>query len=70
MKEDLVKYRGQLKYISEKYKTVLKLIDNYISRIDDNTADVMSEDYYENVVKSRDRDLLQEVEYLIKEVSK
>lgn len=69
MKEDLVKYRGQLKYISEKYKTVLKLIDNYISRIDDNTNDVMDAEYYK-IIKQRDKDLLQEVKHLIEEVSR
>lgn len=70
MKEDLIKYRGQLKFINEKYMSVIKLIDGYIQRIDDNTADIMSGDYYEKVVKKRDKDLLKEVECLIKEVSK
>lgn len=67
-KDELAKYKGQLKYISEKYKSVLKLIDSYISRIDDNTATVMSKDYYEKVIKERDKDLLQEVKFLIKEL--
>ncbi len=69
MKEDLIKYRGQLKYLSEKYKTIVILIDSYINRIDDNTAEILEEGYNE-FVKQRDKDLLKELEFFIKEVMK
>ncbi len=67
MKDELIKYRGKLKFIRKKYVLLFDLIDDYIKRIDENTAKDKDATYAE-LEKETNKDLLQEVENLIKEL--
>ena len=67
MKDELIKYRGKLKFIRKKYVLLFELIDDYIKRIDENTAKDKDATYAE-LEKETNKDLLQEVENLIKEL--
>lgn len=67
MKDELIKYRGKLKFIRKKYVLLFDLIDYYIKRIDENTAKDKDATYAE-LEKETNKDLLQEVENLIKEL--
>lgn len=49
--ETLIKYRGQLKYIKNKYQKNIELIENYISRIENETSKVKDEMTYEKEKK-------------------
>lgn len=61
--ELLIKYRGQLKYIKEKYINRIELIDKYISRVESETSKVKDETTYEKE-KEYNKDLIIELDRL------
>ena len=61
--ELLIKYRGQLKYIKEKYINIIKLIDKYISRVESATSKIQDAETYEKE-KEYNKDLIIELDRL------
>lgn len=61
--ELLIKYRGQLKYIKEKYIKEIDLIDKYLSRLENATAKVKNAQTYQNE-KEYNKDLAIELDRL------
>ena len=61
--ELLIKYRGQLKYIKEKYINRIELIDKYISRAESETSKVKDATTYEKE-KEYNKDLIIELDRL------
>lgn len=66
-KEQLIMYRGQLKYLREKYVMRLNLIKNYISRIETETAITKDENTYLQE-KEQNKDLIIEVGTFLKDL--
>lgn len=62
-KEEIIEYRGQLKYIKEKYINRIELIDKYISRLESETSKVKDETTYEKE-KEYNKDLIIELDRL------
>lgn len=65
--QQLIHYRGQLKYLKGKYVKWLNLIDDYISRIDTETAKEKDEQLYE-YEKELNKDLIIELETFFKDL--
>lgn len=65
--QQLIQYRGQLKYLKGKYVKMLNLIDDYISRIDAETAKEKDEQLYE-YEKEQNKDLIIELETFFKDL--
>lgn len=65
--QQLIQYRGQLKYLKGKYLKRLNLIDDYISRIDTETAKEKEEQLYE-YEKEQNKDLIIELETFFKDL--
>lgn len=61
--ELLIKYRGQLKYIKEKYINRIELIDKYISRVESETSKVKDAQTYQKE-KEYNKDLVIELDRL------
>ena len=61
--ELLIKYRGQLKYIKEKYIKKIDLIDKYLSRLENATAKEKEAKAYQNE-KEYNKDLVIELDSL------
>ena len=61
--ELLIKYRGQLKYIKEKYIKEIELIDKYLSRLESETSKVKNAQSYQNE-KEYNKDLVIELDRL------
>lgn len=61
--EILIKYRGQLKYIKNKYQKNMELIEKYISRIENETSKVKDKTTYEKE-KEYNKDLIIELDRL------
>lgn len=61
--EILIKYRGQLKYIKEKYIKEIELIDKYLSRLESETSKVKNAQTYQNE-KEYNKDLVIELDRL------
>ena len=66
-REKLIEYRGYLKFQKEKNLKYIDLIDFYIQRIDENTAEVKDSDRAE-IEEKYNKDLLKEVECLIEDI--
>ncbi len=65
--QQLIQYRGQLKYLKGKCIKMLNLIDDYISRIDTETAKEKDEQLYE-YEKELNKDLIIELETFFKDL--
>lgn len=61
--ETLIKYRGQLKYIKEKYMKRIDLIDKYLSRLESETLKEKDAITYEKE-KEYNKDLIIELDRL------
>lgn len=61
--ELLIKYRGQLKYIKEKYIKKIELIDKYLSRLESKTSKIKNAQTYQNE-KEYNKDLVIELDRL------
>lgn len=61
--ETLIKYRGRLKYIKEKYMKGIDLIDKYLSRLESETLKEKDARTYEKE-KEYNKDLIIELDRL------